>query len=179
MYPGGRALDASLVEEWITTITNEIREVEGLRVLEHRTKVSDIARAHSENMASHQRITHRLDGKGPTDRALAAGYDCKADLGDGRYSQGLAENVSSIKRIQDWFRPTRGVGAWQLVGYRADEEAVARGLMEKWMKSDGHRENILKERYRRVGVGVFIELGEKRGYVFETVWATQNFSSCY
>ena len=167
-----------MIEEWIVAFTNEEREKEGLHALGHRPEISDIARAHSQNMASQQDITHRLDGKGPSDRALAAGYDCQADLGEGRYSQGLAENVANTKRIRQWFRPVKGVGPWQVADYRVDEEAVAHGLMQKWMGSEGHRENILKERYRRIGVGVFVELDEKRGYVFEVAWATQNFSSC-
>ncbi len=178
MYPGGSALNASLIEEWIAIFTNAEREEEGLRTLEQRPRIADIARAHSQNMVAQQDLAHRLDGKGPTDRALAAGYDCKTDLGEGRYSEGLAENIANAGRPREWFRPVKGVGPWQLIGYLADEEAVARKLVRIWMESEGHRENILKERYRRIGVGVSIELGEKRGYVYETVWATQNFSSC-
>ena len=46
------------------------------------------------------------------------------------------------------------------------------------MESPGHRKNILTERYRRIGVGVEVEVTEKYGWQSETFYSTQNFSSC-
>jgi len=45
---------------------------------------------------------------------------------------------------------------------------VAVALVKGWMKSKGHRENILNGRYRKTGIGIVV----KSGYVY----ATQIFS---
>ena len=62
--------------------------------------------------------------------------------------------------------------------WHGTNEDVAVALVASWMDSDGHRENLLTPRFRRTGIGVAIDVGKKYGYVSETVYATQNFSSC-
>ena len=92
-------------------------------------------------------MSHDLDGKGPTDRALAAGYDCQADLGDGRYSYGLSENIIEMPRVQMF----RGNTA---IEYDRTPEEAARRMVRAWMESPGHRDNIMEAGARRIGVGV-------------------------
>ena len=67
-----------MIEQWIFVFTNEERERHGKRPLELDPRISDIARFHSGNMVAQGMFAHDLDGKDPTDRALTAGYDCKA-----------------------------------------------------------------------------------------------------
>jgi len=38
-------------------------------------------------------FAHDIHGKGPTGRALEAGYNCRAYNEDGSYSYGLSENI--------------------------------------------------------------------------------------
>ena len=59
-----------------------------------------------------------------------------------------------------------------------DTPAMARDLVQGWMGSQGHRENILDKEARRIGVGVAIEEKRENGYITETVYATLNFSAC-
>ena len=99
-YAGGARLDADDMERWIIEFTNRERTGAGLSPLSHDPAISDIARAHSTNMVESGMFSHRIDGDGPTDRALDAGYDCRADLGGGRYSYGLAENIAKHPKLK-------------------------------------------------------------------------------
>ena len=58
-------------------------------------------------------------------------------------------------------------GEMEITNWYTAEE-MARLLSEGWMNSDGHRANILNERYVETGVGVVI------GENFR-LYATQNF----
>ena len=173
-YPGGAALDKPDMERWILHYTNEEREAAGLEQFAHDTDISDIARAHSEAMITFG-YGHRIQGRGPTDRALAAGYNCKAYHADGSYSYGLSENIYEYHRVYMW--SVLG-SSGEPVGFIADAQDMAKALVHGWMNSPGHRANIMDAGSRRIGVGVAIEETSKYGWATETVFATQNFSSC-
>ncbi len=68
--------------------------------------------------------------------------------------------------------------SYRPVGHYHDAEEAARELVQGWMDSPGHRENILDRESRRIGVGIAIRQGSEYGYVSETIYATQNFSAC-
>ena len=173
------SLDTALVEKWIIAYTNEEREQRGLHPLQHLPAISDIARVHSEAMAAAGVLSHGIGGKGPTDRALAAGYDCRAYSDDrSSYFQGLAENIAKRPVVRRW----RGnPGSWRPVAYDRDEEAVAKGLHEQWISStEGHRDTILQPEYHRIGVSVVVvdEFSGNIGMEQPVVYATVNFSRC-
>ena len=140
------------VEAQVIRLTNERRAAANLRRLTHDPAISVIAREHSQNMLRQDRLEHRLDGRDSNDRARLAGYDCRRDLGGGRYSFGLSENIS-------WRKP-----------YSGSAINVASDIIAGWMSSPGHRANILDGGNARIGVGVAIGGQE--------IYATQNFSSC-
>ena len=144
------------IEAWVFEFTNAARAEAGLVPFEHDAAISTIARQHSESMAV-MGYGHIVEGKGPTDRALDAGYDCRTYHGDGSYSYGLSENI---------FKYPKAPSLW--LGEDVPKE-MARQLVDGWLDSPGHRENILDQDARRLGVGV---------YVNDSVYATQNFSSC-
>ena len=89
-----------------------------------------------------------------TDRAMTAGYNCRAYSGDGSYSYGLSENVAEHPRVTQWMGWGR---SYRPVDYDRDAEEAARGLVQGWMSSPGHRENILDRDSRRIGVGIAIQ----------------------
>lgn len=137
------------IEELIHTMTNQHREAAGLQPLDRITKIDQIARAHSEDMAERNYFEHDTpEGLDPSDRGNAAGYPCRKDHGS-YYTYGLAENISMH------------TGTW----YGA--ERLANEIMKGWMNSFGHRQNIMESDYDRIGVGVAIGGG--------AVYATQNF----
>ena len=178
-YPGDSPLDRNEVENWVFRYTNQEREKAGLRPFIHDPVISEIAQAHSENMVKFG-LGHTVQGSGPTDRALAAGYDCRAYRSDDSYSYGLSENIARHPRVTRWSGsgPAGGRVTWKPVTFHIDSQAMAGGLVEGWMNSPGHRANILDSDARRLGVGVAIAESTKSGWVQETVFATQNFSKC-
>ena len=174
-YAGGSPLNRGEIEKWVIELTNEERISAGLQPLRHDVAISDIARSHSENMARLGLMSHDIGGRDPTDRAMTAGYNCRAYRGDGSYSYGLSENVAEHPRVTQWM----GLGmSYRPVDYDRDAEEAARGLVQGWMSSPGHRENILDRDSRRIGVGIAIQEEPEYGYVSETIYATQNFSAC-
>ena len=174
-FPGDVALNGSEIESWVIEFTNQERAGAGLRPLSRDSAISGIARSHSENMARLNLLEHDIGGRDPTDRALAAGYNCRAYSGDGSYSYGLSENIYEHPRVTLW---TGRFGFYSPSEYHRDSEAMAWSLVQGWMRSPGHRENILDADARRIGVGVAIQEMIEYGFVSETVFATQNFSAC-
>jgi uncharacterized protein YkwD len=62
-------------EKTLLELTNKERAKEKLPPLEVSPLLFKLAREHSANMAKQDKMDHVLDGKGPVDRARAAGYD--------------------------------------------------------------------------------------------------------
>src|SRR5712691_11080652 len=67
--------ELSAVEQKILDATNKEREKENLPALKPNPILFEVARAHSANMAKQREMKHELDGKNPTDRIKAAGYE--------------------------------------------------------------------------------------------------------
>ena len=172
-------MDNAAVEKWVIHYTNEQRAKAGLKPFKHDSVISNIARAHSEKMVRFG-LTHEIQGSDPTDRALAAGYNCRAYHGDGSFSFGLSENIAEHPRVTQWSGTgyRGGSTTWRPTAFDSDSKAMARGLVEEWMDSPGHRENILDNDAHRIGVGIAIVESAERGWIRETVYATQNFSAC-
>ena len=178
-FPNGRPLDNRIIEHFIVDYTNQARRIAGLPSLRQDDRIAQIARSHSRNMVRHG-YGHVVLGKNPTDRALDAGYDCLGRLPDGSRTQGLSENIAIEPRVLQWEHDI-----WFLIGIRnitdhhRNEEQAARGLLEAWMNSPGHRANILDAHNTRIGVGIFTKLQEEKlGLLNEEFYATQNFSGC-
>jgi ribosomal protein L37AE/L43A len=108
-------------------------------------------------------ITSR-PSRGMSDRYDRFGYECRVEISGDRYTTG-AENIA-YTRSDSNVQTESG-----LENYGNNETAIARGLVNQWMNSSGHRENILRSYWQSEGIGVAIEdvNGETR------VYATQNF----
>ena len=111
-------------EREIGELANAERGRRNIYPLTWDTRLQEIARVHSVDMAEHGYFNHEnRQGDGPSERAAKAGYRCPGSI-----YVGIAENI--------YF----GGGP---------ETAV-----ESWLNSPGHRENMLDRTYKRVGVGV-------------------------
>ena len=176
-YVGGRSLDTAAVERYIIEYTNRERAAEGRSLLSHDPAISDISRKHSADMAESGEFEHIIGGGGPTDRALDAGYDCRAYRPDGSYTYGLGENIALTPKVKTWQRTTIDA-PWSVLSFHASEKSMAEALVQLWMDSTEHRAGLLKPSHRRLGVGVQVQEIQRRGYIDEMVYATQNFSSC-
>ena len=120
--------DAPTIEQMVFTLTNEERRKAGLPLLKLDPGVSEIARKHSEDMVL-RGFSHDLGGKGPAERAYAAGYPC-----------GFGENIYKHHRLRS-------------------NEAMASALVDGWMESPGHRRNILRPDALKIGVGIVVTNG--------------------
>jgi uncharacterized protein YkwD len=120
-------LDA--VRTAIVCLHNQIRARNGLPLLKGNAKLRRAAEGHSAEMVQKHYFDHTSPG-GATmvDRILASGY-VRADRG-----WVLGENL-------EW-----GTGSL----------STPRGALDAWMKSPGHRANILKRSYRHMGIGIVL-----------------------
>ena len=100
-FPDGGPLDVGEIEKLVRLFTNEERDEAGLKPLIGDRAISRNLRKHGANMVR-LGYARKLLGKGPTDRAPAAGYDCCAHHADGSYSYGLSESIARAGRVKEW-----------------------------------------------------------------------------
>lgn len=150
----------SVAEQTVHFEINEIRQSRELSTLNFDPELQAIARQHSEAMAEEGYIYHSGTDGDLQDRFDRTGYDCRVSVSSNRYATG-GENVAKT-----WFRERIIGGA-----YYSTAEAVGEGLVEQWMDSSGHRENILREYWKNEGIGIVTV--EEDGKT--AVYATQVF----
>jgi uncharacterized protein YkwD len=125
LVPSSGNLDA--IRAAVVCLHNQIRGQNGLPLLKGNTKLRLAAEGHSAEMVQTRYFEHTSpSGRTMVDRILSAGY-VRADQG-----WMLGENL-------EW-----GTGSL----------ATPKGAIDAWMKSPGHRANILKRGYRHMGVGI-------------------------
>lgn len=155
-------VDRALVERHVHEAINEERTARGLEALAFDEDLQEIARSHSEDMAERGYFAHE-DPEGNTfaDRYDAHGYECRADTDGSAYYTG-GENIAYTYVDQ----PVR-TDSGDVVEHTT-ERKLADGLVEQWMNSDGHRENLLADHWTNEGIGISVTDDDR-------VYATQNF----
>lgn len=139
------ATDTGAIEQAVVALTNQERRAQGLPALQWDGPLASVARAHSQDMAANSYMSHTNPrGQDPTARAVAAGYDVRRSLGGGWTTSGIGENIEMM--------PTGNVVGEGYVNN--DPQSIAQAMVRGWMNSPGHRENILRAQYARIGVGV-------------------------
>lgn len=109
-------------------LINRERVTRGERALTPNGKLQGAAQGHSESMALNDYFDHEgPGGSTPLSRMRAYGYIYSSSVG---YEVG--ENI-----------------AWGTLSL-----ATPKAIVESWMNSQGHRENILDPHYRDTGMGV-------------------------
>ncbi len=155
--------DGGLVEMHVYEMTNAERAGRGLGELERIAAIDALARGHSRDMAARGYFSHDTpEGLDPAGRARAAGLDCRRDVGS--HYAGPGENLHQAHTYSSYMVK----GLTLSYAWLGGEEELARGLVDGWMGSPGHRGNILDPRYVGIGIGVAITGSEE-------VLATQNF----
>jgi uncharacterized protein YkwD len=138
----GQALAAGAelraVETSVLTLLNAERAKRGLKPLRRSATLAIAARWQSRDMVAHRYFDHqRRGGPGVVQRIRRAGY---------------------LRHTASW---TVGENiAWGL-GSEAAPDAIVAG----WMRSAGHRHNILNRTFESVGIGLVADLptGERGG----------------
>jgi uncharacterized protein YkwD len=152
------------LEQKIHILINTERQKHGLVSLAWDPALADIARYHSQDMATRGYFSHDTpEGIDPTGRAASQGYRCQKTVGNLIYS-GIAENIFQ-NNLYDRIWYTNGIPTsyeWNSM------DEIAESTVNGWMTSMGHRQNILTSMYDREGIGVAIATDDK-------VYITQNF----
>ncbi len=146
------------IGDLIIVLTNEERDQFRMTQLKPDPDLVEIAQDHSDDMAERDYLNHiNPDGENPSDRALRHGYTPRRVTDDGDTVQGIAENIIKVP-----------IGNTRNYGYIDQDDiiAIAELILDSWMHSAEHRENILNRHLAKIGVGVSFD--EKRYY------ATQN-----
>jgi len=108
-------------------LINRIRTKRDLKPLRANTRLTDAAAGHAADMVANRYFSHdSLSGVDFVRRVLAAGYTTRARM------ELLGENLA-------W-------GSGQL--------ATPEEIVDAWMRSPGHRANILRRGFREIGIAV-------------------------
>lgn len=138
-------------EALVVESLNEERNDRGLATLDASDGLAAVGRSHSRDMYERDFYAHENpDGEQPWDRAASAGVQECEDGG-----QYASENIHR----GETYVTQSSLGADE--SYFIDNsETMAEYLFTGWMASDGHRENMLMERWDYAGVGIYLEDGE-------------------
>ncbi len=134
-YPSGPAGPAVLpfqaVEAWIFQFTNEIRQRHGFAPLSSDETLNALARAYCEDMLRRRFFSHSTpEGAAPKDRIIPAYPGTIYRLGENIW-KGFNQDLNDPPRL-------------------------ARFIVDHWMSSPGHRDNILGPYFTHVGLGVAV-----------------------
>jgi uncharacterized protein YkwD len=152
----------AILEKQIHILINNERRNRGLSRLAWDDALNSIARKHSRDMAKRNYFAHLSpEGRDFLFRYKQEGYSCGI-----RFSSTVhlgAENIA-LNNLYDSITTVNGkvYHEWN------SQEKIAETTVEGWMKSTGHRKNILTPHWRHEGIGVFIAPDDK-------VYITQNF----
>jgi len=128
-FPGEATVD-QLTGATICRLNKE-RRVRGLRRLKLNPSLSEAARAHSRDMVAKRYFDHvSQEGRDVVDRLTRTGY-----LG--------------------------AAGSWVVgenLAWGAGSRSTPRQIVSAWMHSSGHRQNILTNRFREIGIGIVFDL---------------------
>ena len=128
--PQGRESAASRtakeLERRVFDLINQKRAERGLKQLTWNSRVAEVARGHSNEMALYDYFSHTgLDGKMVDQRAFDKGLD--------RWSA-IGENIAYLRGFDD----------------------PAEYAVERWMLSPSHKKNLLDPRWRETGIGLAV-----------------------
>ena len=113
-------------ERSVFDLINRKRAEAGLKVLVWNEDVAQIARIHSENMANYKFFDH-------------AGRDGK-----------MVNNRADAVGLTKW----RSIG--ENIAYNRGYASPLEFVVESWMKSAGHRTNILNNNWQETGIGIAV-----------------------
>jgi uncharacterized protein YkwD len=153
---GPPAIRVPQLERRIHEAINSRRTAARLSPLRVDDRLTRVARAHSEDMAARGFFDHiNAQGEDPTARGKRAGYECRKAIDKLSFREGLSENLSEVPRASR----VRIVGDRKTYDWNAAEDIV-RQAVDGWMKSPGHRRNILGKTFSESGVGVAVSSNE-------------------
>ena len=138
------------LEKAIHGLINRERDAKGLEPLAWDAKLAAVARGHSADMAQRKYFSHASpEGANFDARYRKARYGCMVPVGD--VIHGGAENIAR----DDLYAKLTMLGDKKYYDWHSEDE-LARRTVAGWMKSPGHRANILTAHWRHEGLGVIV-----------------------
>ncbi len=146
-------LNTTAAERAIAAAVNDERRARGLSPVEYEPGLATVARNHSADMIARDYYAHvSPEGNAAFERVQSSSVSCSS----------VGENIAATW----WQTPFESTDGER--GRHTTREELADGLLEQWLTSPDHRENMLSTEWERTGVGVAVtEDGE--------VLVTQNF----
>jgi uncharacterized protein YkwD len=156
------SLSIASLEKAIHVLINKERQANGLSPLVWDEVLSEIARNHSSDMSKRKYFDHSSpEGHDYVYRYEQEGYQCA--VVEGRTIHMGAENIA-LNHLYDSVITING----EVYYNWNSQEDLAKTTVQGWMRSPGHRKNILTPYFRKEGIGVVISPDDK-------VYITQNF----
>ncbi len=136
---------------------NRERHNAGLKDLKNDAQLAVIARNHSQDMARHQFFNHiNLQGEDPTDRSKRQNGPVSKQIDADTLVIGIAENIYWTHLYDQVITTTENGKNIHQDFHWLSLTQIADTIVQGWMKSPGHRENMLSPRYDRQGIGIAI-----------------------
>jgi uncharacterized protein YkwD len=125
--PGVKHLEK--VEDLVLEITNQDRRAKGLAPLIKDDELRDVARAYSNDMLVRRFFDHTTPDGVSFDERIADRYLHRVRI--------MGENI------------------WYASGYNpSNTQRLAKEIVDDWMSSPGHRDNLLSPDFTHLGVGI-------------------------
>ena len=172
--------DTDLLEAAIFHLTNQERIKKGEDSLKYLTKLNKVARFHSNKMRDLKFFAHE-NKKELEYYSVYKRYKHFGISRDGGENilKGSVERLNGRTYEKEMSQKNNGMYRYyrkylfmKFYLYNYTYMELAKSSVDAWMKSRGHRDNILSDGYKYLGVGVSFEY-KKKG--FSPVFATQNF----
>lgn len=145
--------DIKALERSIHRQVNEERSTNGRDLLKWSDDLARVSRAHSKDMVERDFYAHiNPDDQSPTDRGQEMGVSCSTVV-DNSQTDHIDENINWVSYL-DVIRTTRS-GEEEYEWKTIDE--IAEEVVQEWMRSSGHRSNMLHESHQAQGLGVAME----------------------
>ena len=108
-------------------LLNRERRAHGLRALRSNSKLARAARGHARDMVAQHYFSH--------DSRSGASFSTR------------------IKRT-GWTRARRSYTMGENIGWGGGSLSTPRAMVQAWMNSAGHRDNILARSFKQIGIGI-------------------------
>jgi uncharacterized protein YkwD len=152
---GAPYIDPFSLEARIHELINIQRQQNGLSTLSYDSFLASIARGHSYDMSLRNFFEHvNPDGMNARARGEWAGYPCVRDYGR-YYTEGISENIALVYRYdeyRDLIAPNGTIVETEY--FWSTEDYIANKVVNGWMNSEGHRNNILDYHFQQEGIGI-------------------------
>lgn len=125
------------IERYILKYVNKSRRKRGKSFLKSNKGLKRVARNHSRHMAKKGKIWH---GKGV--------HIAKENIS---YKKGFLGFIESLFSSYSYSSGGENVA---MTSSRKSSESIAKSFHKMWMKSPGHKRNILDPKFSLIGIGV-------------------------